>query len=61
MQNDHPGGVLHGGGDRVEIIADANRIQVAEVARKNGIQECSVLLIAPSARGGLYCKRIRTW
>jgi hypothetical protein len=37
MQNYHSGGVLHGGGDRVEIIADANRIQVTEVARKNGI------------------------
>src|ERR1017187_1335297 len=28
MQDYHSGGVLHGGGDRVEIIADANRIQV---------------------------------
>jgi hypothetical protein len=49
MQDYHSGGVLHSGGDRVEIIAHANRIQVAEVAWKNGIYERPILLIAPSA------------
>jgi hypothetical protein len=50
MQNYHSRRVLHGGGDRVEIIADANRIQVTEVAWENGIQERSIMLIPPLAR-----------